>query len=199
MSSLPPSSKLPCPRQFLPVLLFSMMPYGMEYPFGQLGQLSQLCPLTNFSCVLSLLVDTKVWETEKSLSVSTALQQPKHQCVTNIFVILNPKYSTVLLGRKLALSQLKLGRWARRGRFSSCTFPPTLFLLNFPQQCVKVFVVCSLTFSLLAGFFYVLNIFLLLDSGLQHHMLVNWDGNRNINIFWWQAHHFFCKGPQYTF
>lgn len=76
-------------------LLFSMIPHGVGHPFDQFG-----------SVVLALshpsLLPTGQCEKLKILWLnrSTAEQQLKHRCVTNIILNLNPKDSTILTSRK---------------------------------------------------------------------------------------------------
>jgi len=72
------------------------MPYGMEYPFGQLGSAVPAVSPPNFLCTPSLLIGGVVREAEKAL---TAEQQLK-QGILNIFLILNQKHSTIPHTRK---------------------------------------------------------------------------------------------------
>ena len=97
-------------RPTLPVLLLSLMPHGMGYPFGQCQSLSWLCPLPA-SCAPSACSLAGHHEKLNSpwLHVSTVLQQLKHWCVISIILILNPKHGTISATRKKTI-QPKLGQ-----------------------------------------------------------------------------------------
>lgn len=56
------------PPSFFPQLcMFSMMPYGMEYSFDQLGSTVPAVSSPNSLCTLTLLPSGAVWEAEKAL------------------------------------------------------------------------------------------------------------------------------------
>lgn len=74
------------------------MLHGMEYPLGtfRFAALAMFPP--SFLCTCSLPEHGKL--KNPGFRVSTAQQQPKYQCVTNIIPTLNPKHSTVPAARK---------------------------------------------------------------------------------------------------
>ena len=100
---LPPANQCPAspwaavaPLANSPVLLFSILSYGEEYPFGHLRSGSALLLVSypqSFSWQDSM-------RSRKVLSVRTAKQQLKHQYVVSIILTLNLKYSTVPARKK---------------------------------------------------------------------------------------------------
>lgn len=79
-----------------PVLLFSILSYREEYPFGHLRSGSALL-LVSYTQSLSWQDSMR---SRKVLSVRTAKQQLKHQYVVSIILTLNLKYSTVPARKK---------------------------------------------------------------------------------------------------
>lgn len=71
-----------------PVLLFSMMPYVMEYPFGQFDSAALVLSFPT-SCYLSLLTDRTVGEAGTSLALcSSTHEQLTHWCLINTVFLL---------------------------------------------------------------------------------------------------------------
>ena len=74
---------------------FCMMPYGMEYPFGQLRLAILVLSPPSSCCSASPLTARAVGEAEKSDTslclCRTAQQHQKHWCVTNIVFLLEEK------------------------------------------------------------------------------------------------------------
>lgn len=91
----PPAQPVPqhspaTPGQLFSVYLLSIMFHGMEYAFGS-AALAMLPPNFWYTCYLAKHGTLRIpWP-----RISSAEQQPKHQCVINNILILNPKYSTV--------------------------------------------------------------------------------------------------------
>lgn len=84
------------PSWLHPVLLFSMMPRGGEYPFVQLGSAVLAMSPASFLCPPSLLTVGAVWKLKSPrLGVSATQQRLNHQCVIRTVIVLNPEHSTV--------------------------------------------------------------------------------------------------------
>lgn len=97
-----PNQQPPCSK-LIPVLLFHVIPYGIEYPFGQFGSAVLFFPLPG-CCASPDSMLAGQCETMKIpwISVSTAEQQLKYHCLINIVFHLNPnKASYQPLWRKL--------------------------------------------------------------------------------------------------
>ena len=93
-----PEQQSQSPGQQPPVYIPSITSYCMEYPFGQFVSAVMAMLPPSFLCTSFLAEHGKLqspW-----LSVSTAQQQLKHQCIINIMLILNPKHSTIPATRK---------------------------------------------------------------------------------------------------
>ena len=68
-----PEEQLPPPSQLPLVYMLSMMSYGMEYPFGQLGSAVLPVPPSDFLCTSNLLTGGRCEEQRRPwLCVSTA-------------------------------------------------------------------------------------------------------------------------------
>ena len=113
---------------------------GWNTPLASLGQLPWVCPLPAPAAPPACPLAGQSKKLENPwLSVSTALQQLKHQCDINIILILNPKHSTLPATRRKINSILAEARTVWNipfGRFKSAAlvmslpkFLPTLSLL----------------------------------------------------------------------
>jgi len=96
----PSSSPLP-PPTFPLALLLRRTSYGIGCPFGQLGQLSRLCPLPA-SCAppASLLAGWCEEQKRPGLCVSTAQRELKHPCVNSTVSSTNPRHSPIPATKK---------------------------------------------------------------------------------------------------
>lgn len=128
--------------------------YGGKYPFGQFKSpvLTMLPP--SFFSPLHLLTSRK-WDTRKSLMQDNVTwQQPRHECVTNIILVLNPQHITVTATEKtFSLFQPKPGH---TGVYSN----RIVFLCSDPSLCP--FILAKITVIHCFGYlFCVSNIFLI--------------------------------------
>lgn len=95
-----------------PVLLFNMMPYGVQCPFGQFGSLSQLCPL-----VAPCAPQPPRWQGMRSWKVLDFMQAlPSNSWNLSVLWTLfsfQIQHTALfqLLGRKLTLSLPIQGLW----------------------------------------------------------------------------------------
>jgi len=87
----------PCSFFFPQLYMLSLTSYGMEYPFGQVGQLSWLYPLPASYALPAFSLASQY---DKLKSLWLLRNNSKHQCAINIILIPNPKHSTTPTTRK---------------------------------------------------------------------------------------------------
>ena len=86
----------PHPSSFLLAFMAEQTSYGMEGPFGQFGSAVLAVSPPRILPTPSLLGERGgMLERQPCCCASTAQQQPKHWCVSNIFLATNTKHSTM--------------------------------------------------------------------------------------------------------
>ena len=101
--NVPPSPSFP------PVLLFSMMSRGMEYPFGQFrSAVLVLLPPSNFCTHSSTLARRHEKLKYSWLCLSAALQQLIQLCIISSIFIKNPKHIISASTKKITSIPVKI-------------------------------------------------------------------------------------------